>query len=265
MPRDESSPWNPAWDVAQYTKFADHRLRPALELFSRIQVDDPLVIHDVGCGTGDITRLMAERWPHAEVVGSDSSREMLAKASQMPSRVRWQQADVRHWRPDQPHDIIYSNAVLHWVGGHEDLLPRLVSFLAPGGVLAIQMPLSWDEPSHRSILDVLEQLDLGTDALRRRYRTSPVAAPEWYLDLLYPLVDTVDVWTTRYFQLLRGDDPVVEWVRGTGLRPVIDELTPSELTLFMTTYRALMQEHYPKLTADLTVFPFPRLFILATR
>ena len=265
MPQDVTPAPDPMWDVAQYTKFAAHRLRPALELLTRIRHDEPELVHDLGCGTGDVTRLMTERWPHAQVVGSDSSREMLAKASQIPSRVRWQQLDVRRWRPEQAQDVIYSNAVLHWIAGHEDLLPRLVSFLAPGGVLAIQMPLSWNEPSHRSILDVLEQLDLGSDALRRRYRTSPVAAPEWYIDLLHPLVGKLDVWTTRYFQLLEGEDPVVEWVRGTGLRPIIDELNPGELALFMTTYRALMHEHYPSISADVTVFPFPRLFIVATR
>lgn len=265
MPSDPIPSLEPVWDVSQYARFADHRLRPALELFARIDHEQPELVHDIGCGTGDIARLMTQRWPHADVVGSDQSREMLENASQIPSRVRWQQFDVRRWQPERPVDVIFSNAVLHWVGGHEALLPRLVGFLAPGGVLAIQLPLSWSEPSHRSVLDVLDQLDLGSDELRQRYRTSPVATPEWYIDLLHPLVGTLDVWITRYFQMLQGDDPVVEWVRATGLRPVIEELNPGELRLFMATYRTLMQEHYPKRDDGVTVFPFPRLFIVATK
>jgi trans-aconitate 2-methyltransferase len=208
---------------------------------------------------------MTERWPEASVVGSDVSTEMLATASQIPSRVRWRHLDVRDWEADHREDVIYSNAVLHWVEDHQALFPRLIGFLAPGGVLAVQMPMSWDEPSHRGILEVLDQLDIGSAALRERYRRSSVAAPEWYIDLLRPLVTHLDVWATRYYQLLEGDDAVVRWVEGTALRPVIDELAPDDLDLFIPTYGRLMRDRYPPLDDGTTVYPFPRLFIVATR
>lgn len=254
-----------SWDVDQYGLFADFRRRPALELLSRIRHPDPKHIHELGCGSGEMSRLMAKRWANARVTGSDTSAEMLAEAASVESNVIWERLDLRHWEPASPQDVIFANAVLHWVPDHHALVPRLVDHLAPGGVLAVQMPLSWHEPSHRGILGVLEELDLGSERLRERYRHSPVAEPAWYVELLQDLVTEIDVWTTRYFQVLEGADPIVEWVRGTGLRPVLDELDGDDLNTFMASYAALMRQEYPRGRRGRTVYPFPRLFIVATR
>lgn len=253
-----------AWDPAQYARFGGHRLRPALELLARVDHPGPTRVYDIGCGGGEIARLMAERWPEAEVVGTDLSPEMLAKAQAAgPSRVRWELADVRTWTPPGPADILFSNAVLHWVDGHDALFPRLAGHLAPDGVLAVQMPLSWDEPSHQLMRRTLADLDLGTPALRASLDRRWVADPEHYYGLLRPHVRTLDVWVTRYLQVLEGDDPVLEWVKGTGLRPVLAALEGEARERFLAEYRRRLAAAYPKRPDGETLFPFPRLFIVA--
>jgi trans-aconitate 2-methyltransferase len=254
------------WDPSQYGRFSDHRLRPALELLARVSHADPRVVHDLGCGRGELARLMADRWPAADVTGSDLSAEMLTDAAKLPSRVHWIQADLRCWEPDRPQDVIYSNAVLHWVDDHDQLLPRLVGLLAPGGVLAAQMPLSWHEPSHRIVREVLEQI--GTEAaatLHDRLRRPPVASPEHYFETLRPLVTTIDIWTTTYLHELAGPDGVFEWVKGSALRPVLTTLLPPDRDRFVAAYRSRLRDAYATSAAGTTVYRFPRLFIVATR
>src|SRR5687768_16870263 len=143
------------WDPAQYAKFADQRLRPALELLERVPLAAPAVVYDLGCGTGQVTRLIAERWPAAAVSGLDNSAEMLAQAKAEPGSVRWLEADVRDWRPAAAPDLLYANATLHWLDGHHALFPRLLGVLNPGGCLAVQMPQSWPLPSHRLMRETL--------------------------------------------------------------------------------------------------------------
>lgn len=160
------------WDPSQYLKFADHRLRPALELLNRVPLASARVVYDLGCGSGEITRLIAERWPSARVYGLDNSKEMLGKAAASePSGVEWVEADIRSWQPDHTPDLLYANATLHWVEDHQVLFPRLVGFLRAGGCLAVQMPLSWGAPSHRLMRETLANggpggCVLGTDDLR---------------------------------------------------------------------------------------------------
>ncbi len=253
------------WDVAQYLQFGSHRLRPALDLLARVNHDGPRHIADLGCGSGEVTRIIAERWPDAEVVGVDSSQTMLARAAESPSRVRWEHRDVLDWQPDHPPDLIYSNAALQWLDDHTTLFPRLVQNLAPGGVIAVQMPLSWGEPSHRAIRETLAHLDLGTPELRAKLDRRPVADARAYGEMLVPLVSHLDVWETRYHQILEGSDPVVQWVRGTALRPVIAAMNASEAERFMDAYRVRMRDAYPPLASGDTMYPFPRLFIVAIR
>ena len=252
-----------AWDPGQYARFGGHRLRPALELLARIDHPSPRLIYDLGCGAGEIARLMAERWPDATVIGNDLSPEMLAKAAAGPGRVRWEQADLRDWAPEAPPDVIYSNAALHWLAGHEALFPRLAGFLAPGGVLAVQMPLSWDEPSHRLMRATLADLGLGDAGLREELDRRWVADPEVYYDLLRPHARELDIWVTRYLQVLESEDPVLEWVKGTGLRPVLAALGDAARDRFLTDYRRRLAEAYPRRAGGETLFPFPRLFIVA--
>jgi trans-aconitate 2-methyltransferase len=257
------------WDPGQYRRFADHRLRPALELLDRIDHPGPRLIHDVGCGTGEIARLMSERWPAATVIGSDLSPEMLEQAAAVPGTVRWLRLDVREWDPPEPLDVIYANAVLHWVDGHDELLPRMVRSLAPGGALAFQMPLSWGEPSHRLIRETLASGEwgrpLGSSDLRAHYARSPVHEAVWYHDLLAPLTSRIDIWETRYLQRLEGPEPVLEWVRGTALLPILDQLDAPELDRFSEVYRRALLEAYPPRVGGETLFPFPRLFVVAYR
>lgn len=251
------------WDPGQYARFGDHRLRPALELFARIDHDAPKLAVDLGCGGGEIARLMTERWPDARVIGMDSSPEMLAKAGKVPSSVQWQQADITEWQPPRPADILFSNAMLHWVAGHGTLFPRLFGMLAPGGVLAVQMPLSWPEPSHQALRDVLKDLDLGSPELRASVDRRWVQATGFYYGMLQPLAAQIDIWETRYLQILQGTDPVLEWVKGSALRPVLDALTPDEQTRFLDEYGARLRALYPPQEGGETLFPFPRLFIVA--
>src|SRR4051794_6460115 len=199
------------WDPDQYLKFSDHRLRPALELLARVPLTSPAVVYDLGCGAGEMARLMAERWPGARVYGVDHSSEMLAKSAATPSRVKWVQADLHEWQPDDAPDLIYSNATLQWVTGHTELFPRLVSFLRPGGVLAVQVPLSWGMPSHVLMRQTLVDggpggTPLGTEALKRSVDRKWVDEPEEYYDLLAGRARGVDIWSTEYLQILSGDD-----------------------------------------------------------
>lgn len=260
-----SYPVGVTWDPEQYGRYAAPRLRPALELLGRVDHPAPRIVYDLGCGRGEMARLMADRWPEARVVGSDTSEEMLAQAAAVASRVEWELQDVATWEPEAPVDVIYANAVLHWVPSHDVLFPRLIGFLAAGGVLAVQMPLSWHEPSHQTLRRVLDEEQLGTAELRASYAHPPVAGPEAYYDLLAPRATTVDIWTTRYMQVLHGADAVLDWVKGSMLRPLFDAVTEDEMSHFLDIYAGRLRKAYPSRPGGETLFPFPRLFIVATR
>lgn len=257
-----------SWDPTQYRRFADERSRPAFDLLDRIDHRHPAKVVDLGCGVGDQARTMKDRWPDASVIGVDHSPEMLAKAAESGGDVEWLAADIATWSPTAPIDILYSNAALHWIPDHQTLFPRLVSWLAPGGVLAVQMPLSWWEPSHVLMREVLRTggpagKPIGPKDLWSQLSRKWVAEPVVYFDLLASLVETLDIWTTRYFQVLGGPDPVFEWVKGTGLRPVLDTLDGQELDTFLAHYRERLRDAYPPRPDDTTIYPFPRLFIVA--
>lgn len=257
------------WDPAQYLKFAGHRLRPALDLLARIPLSAPGRVYDLGCGAGNITRVIAERWPEADIVGVDGSADMLAKAAREGGDLRWEQADIDAWRSDAPADLIYSNAALHWLDNHEQLFPHLMAQLAPGGVLAVQMPLSRREPSHKAMHEVLTKggpggTPLGDDRLRAEIGRRWVADAADYYDLLAPLSQSLDIWETTYLQELEGDDPVLEWVRGTGLRPVLEGLDDADRETFLAEYQQRLRTDYPHRQDGHTLYPFPRLFIIAT-
>lgn len=257
------------WDPNQYLKFADHRLRPALELLERIPLDAPNVIYDIGCGTGQITRLLAARWPTAKVYGLDNSPEMLVKASAEPSTVEWIEADLQQWSPTTAPALIYSNATLQWVTDHQELFPRLAGFLAPGGCLAVQMPLSWAMPSHQLMRETLANggvngQELGTVELRQAVGRNWVEDAAVYYDRLEGLCSNIDIWETEYLQILTGDDPVLEWVKGTGLRPILNGLGDVERTQFLNVYRQRLRTAYPIRPNGQTLYPFRRLFVVAT-
>ncbi|HEV8441015.1 MAG TPA: methyltransferase domain-containing protein [Methylomirabilota bacterium] len=251
-----------AWDPAQYLKFAGHRLRPAVDLLNRIDVADPAEVCDLGAGTGDVTRLLQQRWPGARIVGVDESPEMLEKAAAAAPEIVWQRADLASWQPSRRPHVIYSNAALHWLDDHQRLFPTLLSSLAPGGVLAVQMPRNFSAPSHAAIGEAARS-GPWRSILEPLLRPSPVAEPGFYFDLLAPRALAVDIWETEYMQALEGDNPIKEWTKGTWLRPLLDALEEPARSRFESRYGELVARAYPRRADGRTLFPFRRLFIVA--
>ncbi|MBH62597.1 MAG: trans-aconitate 2-methyltransferase [Alphaproteobacteria bacterium] len=251
-----------SWNPTQYLKFGDLRLRPAIDLLSRVSIESPKHIIDLGCGTGMVSAVLRERWPDARIVGVDDSPEMLAKAREQISGVEWIEADVESWAPDEPPDLIVSNAVLHWLDRHAELIPRLLSTLRAGGVLAIQMPKNFAAPSHTCITHAVNSRP-WRELLEPLTRPDPVASPAQYHALLSSSAVAVDVWEIEYYQVLEGNSPVVEWTSGTILRPLLNALQDTERTEFLRIYERCIEGAYPQGPGGTTLFPFKRLFLVA--
>jgi trans-aconitate 2-methyltransferase len=252
------------WNPQQYLKFAQPRLRPALDLLARVDVTQPATVFDLGCGTGNITRLLSERWPQAQVVGVDGSAEMLAQAQRQPSRIRWVQQNLAAWRADRPADLIYSNAALHWLPDHAILFPALVEQLAPGGILAVQMPRNFLAPSHTAIHETVRE-GRWRNRLEPLIAPSPVAEPQFYYSLLQSQAATLELWETEYLHVLTGPDPVKEWTKGTWLQQFLDRLEEPERSAFEAAYARRVAQAYPPLPNGQTLFPFRRLFMVLQR
>lgn len=265
-------PTAPTWDPGQYLRHAGHRARPFADLLARVPAlpRDPARIADLGCGPGNVTVLLADRWPTAHITGYDNSPEMLDKAHtdhEGPTRggggLDFAHADARQWTPAEPYDLIISNATLQWVPGHARRFPDWTGALTPGGTFAFQVPGNFDSPSHRLMREIAHSArwkDRLGDTLRH---DDAVLTPEAYLEHLTALGCTADVWETTYLHLLEGEDPVLDWVKGTGLRPVLTELG-EDAEDFVTEYRAALRQEYPP-TSHGTVFPFRRVFAVATK
>jgi trans-aconitate 2-methyltransferase len=252
-----------AWDPDVYMKFAGERTRPAVELLARVQVTAPERVIDLGCGPGNSTAVLAERWPHASIEGLESSSEMLAKARASQVRATWIDSDVESWAPTHGYDVIFSNATLHWIPNHRVLLPKLMARLRDGGVFAFQVPHNFDEPSHvlmREIATAGPWAQKLADARRIN-----VELPETYFDILAPLSTAVDIWETTYLHALEGVDPVFDWVSGTGLRPFVQRLRGDERDDFLSAYRTRLRDAYPRRADGTTLFPFRRLFAVTRR
>ena len=259
---------SPTWDPHQYLRFTDHRLRPALELLDRIPLAAPATIYDLGCGPGNVTQLIAQRWPEAAVYGVDNSPAMLAQATKLPGSVQWVEADIRTWTPAHAPDLLFSNATLQWLDGHQELFPRLLSLLPAGGCLAVQMPLSFVQPSHQAIRETLAHggpngAALGSDAVRREANRNWVSPTAIYYELLSGRATSLDIWETEYLQVLQGEDPVLEWVTGTTLRPILEGLSAVEQEHFREGLRRRLREAYPLQSNGVTLYPFRRLFMVA--
>lgn len=264
----------PTWDPAQYLRHAGHRARPFTDLLAQVPElpARPPRIADLGCGPGNVTALLAGRWPTARITGLDNSPEMLERAQEHAGptpgggRIVFAHADARTWTPAEPYDLIVSNATLQWVPGHVERFADWITGLAPGGTLAFQVPGNFAAPSHR-LMRELAGSPRWRDRLAGTLRhDDAVLTPEAYLARLTGLGCTADVWETTYVHLLTGEDAVLDWVKGTGLRPVLTALDdePEARDAFVAEYRDALRAAYPP-GAHGTPFPFRRVFAVATK
>jgi len=261
---------SPSWDANLYLKFAGHRMRPALDLMGRLDPANAArpghAVYDLGCGAGNISRILAERFPGGAVIGIDSSDDMLAKARAQTAdpRVSFERGDLTRFTPSTPPGILYSNAAYQWIEGHIDLFPGLLQLLPSGGQLAIQMPRNHTAPSHTLMRDAAEAGPWKAKLAKIR-GVGPVDEPARYYDVLKPLSAELEVWESIYQQPLTGKDPVAQYTSGTGLRPFLDALEGDERAAFYDTYCKLIAAAYPTRADGITLFPFRRLFIVARR
>jgi trans-aconitate 2-methyltransferase len=250
-----------AWNPQQYLKFAQPRLRPALDLIARIGTTRAQVVYDLGCGTGSITRLLAERWPDAHITGVDDSAAMLTQAAQPSSAIQWVLEGLASWRPEAPADVIFSNAALHWLPQHRTLFPALAAMLAPGGILAVQMPRNFLAPSHTAIHDTV-RAGPWRSQLEALITPPPVSEPQVYYSVLQEHASALDIWETEYLHVLTGKDAVKEWTKGTWLKQFLECLAEPERSAFEAEYAQRVALAYPPLANGQTLFPFRRLFIV---
>jgi trans-aconitate 2-methyltransferase len=253
-----------SWSARQYSLFEQQRTRPVRNLVAAIPRESAQTAVDLGCGPGNSTEVLAERFPQARVTGLDSSTDMLGEARQRLAAVEFIQADIGDWKPAQTYDVILANASLQWVPDHAQLYPRLVSLLNPGGVLAVQTPDNLDEPAHRLAREIAagpQWADRISDVRHPDRHPAP-----YYFDLLRPHCAEVDVWRTTYHHPLAGGHPaVVEWFKGSALRPYLQRLDQAAQQDFLDTYLHAISQAYPLLADGTVLLPFPRLFIVATR
>jgi trans-aconitate 2-methyltransferase len=252
-----------SWDPAVYLHYADERLRSALDLLARVPLAGPARVVDLGCGAGNVTALLRRRFPDASVTGIDGSAAMLDRARQAAPDCGFVQADIAAWTPEQPPDLLYSNAALHWLGDHAALFPRLLGGLAPGGVLAVQMPCMHDAPVRALQVEVAAHGPWA--ALLEGVGSAPPILPaESYWDLLRPHCAALELWETTYLHALAGEDAVVQWAMGTSLRPFLAPLPAGLREGFLAAYRASVEQAYPRRPDGTTLLPFRRLFLVAT-
>jgi trans-aconitate 2-methyltransferase len=248
------------WDQAQYLKFEAERTRPARELLARVPEGQVSVAIDLGCGPGNSTALLRERWPGARVLGVDNSPEMLARARQDLPALEFIEADLASYRPGEQVDLLFANAVFQWVPGHAQLLPSLMESLRPGGVLAFQVPDNLAEPTHRLMRELPGPWSARVQALSPR---THVGTPGFYFDLLAPHASQVDIWRTTYEHVMPDAEAIVEWVKGTGLRPYLEVV--QDRVAYLTAYTAALDLAYPAHHGGARLLTFPRLFVVAQR
>lgn len=265
------------WDAGQYLRFGGERARPFFDLLAQIGATDPRHVVDLGCGPGNLTVALAQRWPGATVTGLDSSPEMIdaARASalraaagrnaagQAAQNLEFAIGDVRDWRAERPVDVIVCNAVLQWVPGHDKLLPRWAQHLAPGGWLAFQLPGNFDQPSHAIVREMAASAR-WRDLLAGAELNRQAGDPADYVALLARPGFEVDAWETSYLHVLHGENPVLEWTKGTTLRPVLAALDERQAAAFLAEYGARVRDAYHPQPFG-TIFPFRRVFAVVRR
>ena len=256
-----------AWDPARYLRFAGERARPFLDLMARVDAEAPRTVVDLGCGEGALTASLTQRWPEATVTGVDSSATMLAAAAAhaVPGRVEFAAGDVRDWQPGGPIDVLVSNAVLHWVPGHDRIMARWAGWLSPGGRLAVQVPGNFRAPTHALLTQLCRSPRWSALLAPAAPDPDAVLSPAGYYDVLTGAGLTADVWETTYLHVLTGDDPVLAWVRTTVLRPVLALLGEDDAAELTAAYAAALREAYPQRPDGTTLLPFRRVFAVGSR
>lgn len=252
------------WNPELYGRFESERTRPARDLLAAVPLAEAASIVDLGCGPGNSTELLQHRYPGATILGVDTSPAMLEEAGRRLPGASFEQGDIQSWQARRPADLIFANASLQWVPEHEALLPRLLAMLAPGGVLAFQVPDNRDEPTHRLMRETADEPRfagrIGKE-VRARLR---ILAPPAYYDLIAPRAKAVDIWRTVYHHRMADAGTILDWVSATGLRPYLEPLDEQDRDAFRAAYRQRLEAAYPPRADGCRLMAFPRLFVIAT-
>ncbi|WP_316847313.1 trans-aconitate 2-methyltransferase [Pedobacter psychrodurus] len=256
---------NDTWSAAQYSKFEKERNRPVMDLLEHIPATDVKNAVDIGCGPGNSTELLQAKYPDAVVSGIDSSADMVAAAKKRMPNNSFELADITQWRAEGTYDVIFANAALQWVPDHATLFPNLIGKLNNGGSLAVQMPDNFEEPTHR-LMRAIASEDRWEGKLISASKRVAREGAEWYYENLRNKVNSLDIWRTIYFHPLQGGvKGIVEWLKGTGLRPYLNALDTAEQVLFIDRFEKELAKAYPVFDDGVVLLPYPRLFIVATR
>ena len=252
----------PQWDAATYLKFANERTQPSIDLIQRVNLVNPRRIIDLGCGPGNSTQALRGRWPEAVIVGLDNSQQMIDAAREAFPDGSWVLGDAGSWHANEPFDLVFSNAMLHWLPDHATVCRHLLRQVAPGGALAVQLPAHYDSPLHREIFEVSK--DPAWDHRMQKARTAVTCEhPSFYYDTLQPLASHLDLWETIYYHTVAGPEAIIEWFRGTGLRPFLEALSHDERPRFERILLDRYHKTYPRRAGGKVLFPFRRLFFVA--
>lgn len=255
----------PKWDAGQYLKFGNERTQPAIDLLQRVEVPNPAKVLDLGCGPGNSTEVLRRRWPEARIFGLDSSPEMIAAARNSYPEGDWTVGDAATWKALEAFDVVFANAMLHWLPNHAEICRKWMEQVAPDGALAVQQPAHYDGVMRREILEVSEDA-AWRDRMQPARESIRCETPAFYYDVLRPITSRVDVWETTYYHVLDGPEGVLEWFRGTGLRPFLQALaSDEERTRFEEMLLERYAARYARSADGKVLFPFRRLFFVGYR
>lgn len=254
-----------AWDAHLYQKFVSERTQPAIDLVSRLSIDDPKQIIDLGCGPGNSTEILRRRWPRANVIGLDSSSEMISAARERYPGQEWILANAETLEARQPYDIVFSNAAFQWIPNHDQLLPRLLDQVVEGGFLAFQIPSHVNSRLHQLILRVANESDWA-HRMHEAKKALTIESPSFYYDLLEGSVSKLDIFEIEYCHAMENAAAIIQWVSGTGLRPFLEALeTEDQKQRFIDLLNTHVAVAYPRQKNGSVLFPFRRLFVVACR
>ena len=253
------------WSPDQYLKFADERTRPARDLLAQVPMQEAKIIYDLGCGPGNSTELLVKAYPEAKIIGIDNSPEMLKRARASLPTLQFEEADLHSWTPAEDADLLFSNATFQWLPDHLSILQRLLKGLKSGGVFAVQMPDNLGEPTHLMMADAARNTPYAEKLVGAASARALLPKPHFYYEVLKPHCARLDIWHTIYNHPLKGAAAIVEWVKGTGLRPFLQPLTEAEQGDYLARYQTMLAKAYPAMADGTVLLRFPRIFIVATK